>query len=148
MATDITAGIILGAGGFKQTPSARKIPAKNYNAWRFSKMRKYARDLRKRICITLKNALLDIKNAVSYTTCVIALLFPRLTYMSTYKGKWKITPAKGCSKMCGIPAGGSGITGKVVCPDSETKICDSKTKPPQSAIQCAPTLDCGTHVQI
>ena len=145
MATDITAGIILGAGGFKQAPpSARKIPAKNYNAWRFSKMRKYARDLRKRICITLKNALLDIKNAVSYTTCVIALLSPQLTYMSTYKGKWKVTPAKDCSKMCGR----SGITGKLVCSDSETKICDSKTKPPQSAIQCAPTLDCGTHVQI
>ena len=68
--------------------------------------------------------------------------------MSTYQVKWKITKAKNCSKICGIPTGGSGITGKVVCPDPETKICDTKTKPPESAIQCPATEDCGIHVQI
>ena len=78
--------------------------------------------------------------------CYCLDFFP--TYMSTYKEKWKITKAKDCSKICGIPAGGSGITGKVVCPDPETKICDSKTKPPESAIQCPKTHDCGMYVQI
>ena len=151
-----------------QAPSARKIAVKDYNAWGFCKMgkvrHKYARGSKK----GLINALLDLKNAVSNTTVVTILVFT--TYMSTYtKGKWKKTKAKDCSKICGIAAGGSGITGKVnhKCPTHvqvsntitsvqhmhkvfcpETKICDIKSKPPESAVQCPPTHDCGIHLQI
>ena len=130
-----------------QTPSARKIAVKDYNAWGFFKMgkvrHKYARGSKK----ALINALIYLKNAVSDTAGVTVTILVFTTYMNTYtKGKWKITKAKDCSKICGIAAGGSGITGKVFCP--ETKICDIKSKPPESAVQCPSTHDCGIHVQI
>ena len=61
---------------FQVPPSARKIAAKTYNAWQVGcKTRSYARGLQKR---DLMNVLLDLKNAVSDTTCVIVLIFSDL----------------------------------------------------------------------